>query len=337
MKPSERRHPIPKKILKWLVLGLVVIFLAFILQTLSGGVPLLLYISSLLADVGVAIALVGVLVTIERDLSQQQANLVELFKRSNDKIESKLQNLMPNTDYLLIEKDNQEEAIFWRIQDDRSYNSFLSAFTISETRGLIGPNGLTVRTGGPLKSPRLRILFSKEFRHEERVVQEELRVSLEFLGENGSNIPEISWDPSKSLDAEAVRLLDEAERLGHWRFREYFSVDVVARNLSKTLLLADSSRKDPDSWLSGNPVNENFLDDWIITEAGLEVEGHGIAVPREVLEGLLWDADIEHQSNREDLELNSELSKPEWANEGQWSLALQRTARHFSKTGEGNF
>lgn len=145
----------------------------------------------------------------------------------------------------------------------------------------------------------------------------------------GSMSGTLEWKEAETFSDFITRLLEELQRQALGAEAKRLDFATVVQNLHSLLHDAVSARRhDGGAWLSGASVRELLADGWVHTDAGIEVQGHGLAI--EYQEPGAVDA-AESIRNWEDIERwNPPSSRPEWASEADWARAVKSLRARMS-------
>ncbi len=89
---------------------------------------------------------------------------------------------------------------------------------------------------------------------------------------------ETAWEPSDTVEAVGLRLREQLEKRGRWKSDQTLDWPMALRNLQSSIDLAiRSRRRDGTGWIQGALI-ERVVDEWAITDAGLEFPGRGVAL-----------------------------------------------------------
>lgn len=125
-----------------------------------------------------------------------------------------------------------------------------------------------VPAGEALDSPLVVVTYLTEFQD---------RITLAHLVDRTQR-SSVTWQEGQTPEDVFAALKDEMVKDGHGAAARKMSVERLFGNLGSLLTDATSARQaDDGAWLSGARVREMVADGYVITDAGIEVRGHGIA------------------------------------------------------------
>lgn len=128
------------------------------------------------------------------------------------------------------------------------------------------------------------------------------------------------WQEGTETRDAFVELYEKMTAAGHGAAAGQVSVTSFFENCSLLLQVAIAARQnDSDKWLSGSPAIELIAADWVVTEAGVEVNGSGIVAAK---------ADFGHYlpGFRTIAGDKVPLSPPEGLDENLWTVARTRAS-----------
>jgi vacuolar-type H+-ATPase subunit H len=302
------------------------------------------YWSGVAVNGGTTVVLAGVLIWFERQLTVrvQQARAEATrqigearndFKTALDKVTEHLNVRMDELDERTSERAasamKEEVESIDRLGADASRDSVLSAMrTAGDLNAIVhdgkSPSVSVIVPGstGPDGIP-LIVAYTPERDGDWGTEVATLRV-----GRGWSGIEEaVDWSPNMSATDvfDGLRLLlvradqgAQARRLSPERF---------FAGLREALDQAVRRRQgNDDFWIQGSEVLESVAPGWLITDLGIEVEGHGVVIGRYTYGHWDWD-----EGGRTDWINGKTPTRPEGLDEATWSHAHNRGFAHFEE------
>lgn len=289
--PSEQK-------VNWVIL---LIFIVLGLVALFGGwlvayevTPLrnehAAYWSGLLANVGTTLLLAAALVWFERVLLRRvRTENVRAVKEAADqaadaaaeriapRIEELERAVQADTSARASERTRSAELVATTPDFESIEGALGQAAAINAVRGRTFSSSsetlasIVVPGGGTPESPRITVV---------RVPRAESRPARLVLMHSGDDVV---WDEEAGAREVFAALKDAMIAAGHGAEAGELSATSFFANCSSLLRDAIAARQhDQDAWLSGSPAVELINTDWVVTEAGIEVRGHGIVAEREL-------------------------------------------------------
>jgi hypothetical protein len=178
----------------------------------------------------------------------------------------------------------QQEATIDALGEQASRSNVLSALRAAAKIRAIGSFGrsidssVVVPAGDEKDSPMIGIAFSEESDPDDR----DQRPSSIRLRYDGDESTSVEWPEEVDPAAVFFELQQSMIRNGFAPAANRLSTQRFFKNLRALLKAAMEARQDVKGhWLTGAPVHEMVFNGWIITEAGVEILGHGVPITPE--------------------------------------------------------
>lgn len=254
--------------------------------------------SNLLLNIGVTVMLAVVLILFERiiltsvkratDESEQRAELKaeakaeEIVNERVVSIEARIDGLDTRVNEYAKERAQKRNDAARNIFADHDFGSVAEKLTRIASVGAVarpdhrrtdGAAEFIVPAGTELSSPRVLISFTGDDHPRTPYVSFTILLADKSVS--------ATWSSHVQLEEALQTLQEELVKEGEAAVWKHVSPEALLHNISEFLVAAAAGRNaDDGAWLSGEPAREMVAEGWIITDAGLEVRGHGLLVPR---------------------------------------------------------
>ena len=328
-----------RRLLAWAGVGCCCWVVAFFLWPSSNKAA---FLSDVLLEIGTALALVGVVFLVQRQLTAtltrgtqkivqesevRTKNVVEesetRTKESTNALETRMDELEDQFKKSLAAKDAEQDLALAALQADAGFDSVTRAIEAANDIGALAAGYPTVEASTDPDE------LSLEFRWITTVgpggwptgahltVHAQIEADLEGVG--GRPVIEVDWSAGKSAADVGVELVTELRRRDRWTGKGTLDWTLALRNLSRTLEVAvRSHRHDPGAWDLHGAVFELAQGRWAITTAGLECPAKSYLLAQVEFPGPLV---------RGKEASPWEPPKPSWAELTEWRRVLKRAVR----------
>jgi hypothetical protein len=240
---------------------------------------------SVLSNLGVALALAGVLFLLERRFTVRVGEVTERAARRaaetvetrmqerTDQLAARLDEIQADVMQRMRQRTDEQDAKLAAIRENVSYETITTAMTEANRLVAIHEGSVTVPASRRLGGLALTFSWGED------CDINSLRLDGPHLGISAGAV-EVEWRRNDWAAEVGYRLVEELQRAGAWDGESALDWGLALRNLQRSLEIAISSRRrDRHRWHLSGPLIEMATPTWALTTAGVEHLGQGLLFP----------------------------------------------------------
>ncbi len=303
------------------------------------GVPFLLdhdhprsVAGSTLTNLGTGLFLAAVLFLLERTFVSSVRTVVTTaatraaneatadLRRTTEELTTRLDELQDLTRQRVDARAQGQDNVIGRLRDEVSSRRVAEALAVANSLEALSGGTVRVPAGPSASSPRFRFSYGTHLPGSLRPPGTLLEV--EFVVERvpepggvGKPVIEAGWAFQMTADDLTASMDAELRRRGFAPEADAVQWPVLFERLRYAIEAAVAARRhDEDAWLSA-PLIELVDVGWAVTDAGLEVEGHGLVLSSDAFP----DRPSPYQPKPD-----FSPPPPAWADPDVWAVAIRR-------------